>query len=278
MNTVLITGGAGFVGSNLGALWKRDFPDDRVFAFDNLTRKGSELALPRLQAAGMDFVRGDVRNPGDLDSVGAADLVLDCSAEPSVQAGYPSTRFDAAQRESSGRGRGSPRYLLDTNLGGTLNCLEFARTRGARLVFLSTSRVYPIQALRNIPLNEGADRVVLPDGSKTLLPAAWTDLEPTLAAAEPAAGSLADLLDAVALVAALLARGGPPGEQTARQPPTKENHRAAHPAQSDAGPGAGATPGSARPTARNAGDRGNRAAGRSHRQDRRDGPKRGGPR
>ena len=104
--------------------------------------------------------------------------------------------------------------------------------------------------------------VVLPDGSKTLLPAAWTDLEPAVAACEPAVGSLTDLLDAVALVAALLTRQRQEGEQTARQPPTKENRRAAHPAQSDAGPGAGATPRSARPAAHDAGSRGDRVAGR----------------
>ncbi|MCP4226325.1 MAG: hypothetical protein GY773_23560, partial [Actinomycetia bacterium] len=43
--------------------------------------------------------------------------------------------------------------------------------------------------------------VVLPDGSKTLMPAAWTDLEPAVTDQTPAVGSLADLLEAVALVA-----------------------------------------------------------------------------
>jgi hypothetical protein len=103
--------------------------------------------------------------------------------------------------------------------------------------------------------------VVLPDGSKTLLPAAWTDLEPAAAVCDPAVGSLADLRETVALVAALLARGGAEREQTARQSPAKENHRAAHPAQSDAPAAAGASPAAVRPATPRAGRRGDRAAG-----------------
>jgi CDP-paratose 2-epimerase len=148
MNTVLIPGGAGFAGAHLALLWKRDNPGDRVVALDNLVRKGSELAPPRLAAGGVEFLRGDVRRPADLEAAGAADLVIDCAAEPSVQAGYGD----------------SPAYVIDTNLTGTLNCLEFARTRGARFVLLSTSRVYPIAALRALPLEEGADRLFIPAG------------------------------------------------------------------------------------------------------------------
>jgi CDP-paratose 2-epimerase len=148
MRTVLITGGAGFVGSNLARLWKRDFPRDRVVALDNLKRRGSEYTLPLLAAAGAEFAHGDVRNREDLDGL-EPDLLLECSAEPSVQAGYGS----------------DPRYLVHTNLGGTLNCLELARRCGARVVFLSTSRVYPIAPLRGLPLAEGEERFFLPAGA-----------------------------------------------------------------------------------------------------------------
>ncbi len=149
MTTTVITGGAGFVGSWLGILRKRDFPGERVVAFDNLSRAGSSLNLPRLAAAGVEFVRGDVRRAEDLEALGPADLLIDCAAEPSVKAGYD----------------GSARELIDINLGGTLNCLEFARARDARLVFLSTSRVYPIAALRALPLKEGSERLFLPAGA-----------------------------------------------------------------------------------------------------------------
>ncbi len=147
MSTILIPGGAGFAGSHLALLWKREHPADRVIAFDNLVRKGSELAPARLAMGGVEFLRGDVRVRADLEAVKEADLVLDCAAEPSARAGYA-----------------DPMYLVDTNLTGTLNCLEFARTRGARFVLLSTSRVYPIAALRALPLEEGAERLFLPAG------------------------------------------------------------------------------------------------------------------
>ena len=128
---ILVTGGAGFVGSNLASFFKRDRPDATVVAFDNLRRRGSELALPRLRAAGVEFRHGDVRNAEDLAEAGDFDLMIECSAEPSVHAGYGA----------------SPAYVINTNLTGTINCLEAVRRCGAALVFLSTSRVYPIAGL-----------------------------------------------------------------------------------------------------------------------------------
>lgn len=156
MSRVIVTGGAGFVGSWLGILRKRDYPGDRVVALDNLSRPGSELNLPRLAAAGVEFVRGDARRPEDLEALGDADLVIDCAAEPSVRAGYS----PAASAGSAG-----VRELVDLNLGGTLRLLDFAHSRGARLVFLSTSRVYPIDALRALPLEEHGERLRLRAGA-----------------------------------------------------------------------------------------------------------------
>lgn len=141
---ILITGGAGFVGTNLGLLLAQRYGGE-VVAFDNLHRRGSELALPRLRAGGIGFVHGDVRNPEDFDALPAADLVIECSAEPSVHAGYD----------------GSARYLLNTNLAGTINCLDYARRHGSAVIFLSTSRVYSIAALRGLPLRRAGDRLVL---------------------------------------------------------------------------------------------------------------------
>ena len=141
---ILITGGAGFVGSNL-ALLLAQHGASQVVAFDNLHRRGSELALPRLRAGGVEFVHGDVRNPEDFDSLGAADLVIECSAEPSVHAGYD----------------GHARYLLNTNLLGTVNCLDYSRRHGSAMIFLSTSRVYSIAALRGLPLQRDGDRLVV---------------------------------------------------------------------------------------------------------------------
>ena len=88
--------------------------------------------------------------------------------------------------------------------------------------------------------------VVLPDGSKRLIPAAWTDLEQPAAAGGDAAatvGSVPDLLELSALVSGLSARPAAGPEQAARKSPCKEDDRAAYPAQSAAGADSGASPG-----------------------------------
>ena len=57
----LITGGAGFVGSNLALALRTALPTAEVVCLDNLYRRGSELNVPRLEAAGVKFHKGDVR-------------------------------------------------------------------------------------------------------------------------------------------------------------------------------------------------------------------------
>ena len=66
MPRVLITGGAGFVGSNLAVSLAGRHPDWDLLVLDNLYRRGSALNLPRLEEAGVEFVKGDVREPADL--------------------------------------------------------------------------------------------------------------------------------------------------------------------------------------------------------------------
>jgi len=109
--------------------------------------------------------------------------------------------------------------------------------------------------------------VVLPDGSKRLIPAGWTDLEAGSDRGEAAAtlASLGDLLAACSLVSALSARQQ--DEQAARQSPCKEDNRAACAAQSAAGAGSGAITHTSRSASRTAGRGRDRAAGRSDRQD-----------
>ena len=147
---LLVTGGAGFVGSSLALYLARDRPASAVVALDNLHRRGSELTLARLAAAGVTFVHGDIRLREDLEAAGGFDLMIECSAEPSVHAGY----------------KGDPSYLLGANLTGTINCLEAVRRAGAGLLFLSTSRVYPIDPLRQLPLVEGASRLHIRDSAR----------------------------------------------------------------------------------------------------------------
>jgi len=141
--TILITGGAGFVGSNLALKLKAVYPEVTVLAFDNLKRRGSELNIPRLKEQGVEFIHGDIRNKSDLQDIEKKiDLLIECSAEPSVLAGI----------------NGSPDYLIDTNLTGTINCLELARKNQAHVIFLSTSRVYPINEIEKLKFKESETR------------------------------------------------------------------------------------------------------------------------
>src|SRR4051794_14802494 len=151
---VLITGGAGFVGSSLGVSLRSHHPDWELVAYDNLHRRGSELNVPRLEEAGVRFVKGDVRDPEGLMAIERVDALIECSAEPSALAGSD----------------GETGYTVHTNLTGAYNCLELARRDGAQLVFLSTSRVYPVQAQRELRLEEGATRFEL--SGEQILPGA----------------------------------------------------------------------------------------------------------
>jgi CDP-paratose 2-epimerase len=144
--SILVTGGAGFAGSHLCLALRRDFADAHVTALDNLKRSGSELNLQRLRIAGVRFVHGDVRSQADLLAVAPApDLIIECSAEPSAQAGYD----------------GSPDYLVRTNLIGCYHCLELTRTVKADFIFVSTSRVYPFGTLNSLACSEADTRFVL---------------------------------------------------------------------------------------------------------------------
>jgi CDP-paratose 2-epimerase len=155
---ILVTGGAGFVGSSLCIALRHAFPETRVTAFDNLKRRGSEFNLPRLAAEGVLFVHGDVRSQADLAAVRPApDLIIECSAEPSAQAGYG----------------GSPDYLIHTNLTGCYHCLELARTVRADFIFLSTSRVYPFPELNALAYTEEETRYSLKPEQRVPGASAW---------------------------------------------------------------------------------------------------------
>lgn len=144
---ILITGGAGFVGSSLAVSLKQKYPEYQVFALDNLKRRGSELNIARLTKAGVQFVHGDIRAKEDFDALPPVDAVIEASAEPSVLAGL----------------NGTPDYLINTNLVGTINCLNYALRHRAAFLFLSTSRVYPIRTIEKLNFVEQETRFALAD-------------------------------------------------------------------------------------------------------------------
>jgi CDP-paratose 2-epimerase len=144
---ILITGGAGFVGSNLAVSLACRHPDWELVALDSLHRNGSELNVPRLEQAGVRFVQGDVREPDHLEAIGPIAALVECSAEPSVMSAI----------------EGGTSFVYHTNLTGAYNCLELARRRGAHVVFLSTSRVYPVALLNELDYEERETRFELSD-------------------------------------------------------------------------------------------------------------------
>lgn len=155
LGKILVTGGAGFVGSSLAISLAGSHPDAQVIALDNLYRRGSELNLDRLAASGVEFVKGDVREPADLARFDDIDVLIECSAEPSVMSGTD----------------GNTSYVYETNLTGAYNCLELARRSGCQFIFLSTSRVYPMNGIRSAALVEGETRFELADEQPA---AGWT--------------------------------------------------------------------------------------------------------
>ncbi|MCD8554274.1 NAD-dependent epimerase/dehydratase family protein [Seleniivibrio sp.] len=144
---ILITGGCGFVGSSLALNIKQKYPKYEVTALDNLHRNGSELNIPILHEAGINFIQGDVRRPEDLEPL-SYDLMIEASAEPSVMAGL----------------NGDDRYLMETNFGGLFNCVRSVLDNNAKLIFLSTSRIFPMSAINGLEYIEEASRYTMKYG------------------------------------------------------------------------------------------------------------------
>ncbi len=143
---ILITGGAGFVGSSLALNIKKKYPHYSVVCLDNLKRRGSELNISRLTTAGIEFVHGDIRNREDLAPFEKdVSAIIEASAEPSILAGL----------------NNAPEYLINTNLNGTINCLYVAAKQKADFLFISTSRVYPIESIEKLSFSENETRFTL---------------------------------------------------------------------------------------------------------------------
>ena len=136
---LLITGICGFAGSTLALHLRKLKPGLEIFGVDNFIRAGSELNRHRLQAAGIKVLHADLRSADDVAALPAANWVLDAAANPSVLAGI------------AGSGTSS-RQLMQHNLDGTINVLEYCRQHSAGFTLLSTSRVYSIPPLAGLKM------------------------------------------------------------------------------------------------------------------------------
>ncbi|MEY4940045.1 MAG: hypothetical protein RIQ93_1780 [Verrucomicrobiota bacterium] len=134
---ILISGVCGFVGSTLARAFA-EAGGHSLFGFDNFIRPGSETNRDELKRRGVRLFHGDLRASSDLETLPAVDWVVDAAANPSVLAGVD--------------GKTSSRQLVEHNLGGTINMLEYCKQHRAGFVLLSTSRVYSIAPLASLPM------------------------------------------------------------------------------------------------------------------------------
>ncbi len=135
---ILISGVCGFVGSTLARAFAENGAGHTLVGFDNFIRPGSESNRAELKRLGVKLFHGDLRAASDLETLPAVDWVIDAAANPSVLAGVD--------------GKTSSRQLVEHNLGGTVNMLEFCKQHRSGFILLSTSRVYSIAPLAALPM------------------------------------------------------------------------------------------------------------------------------
>ena len=128
---ILITGGCGFVGSNLAIyLKKKKF---EIFSLDNLYRKGSQINEKRLKIFSIKNYKINIQDCSKILKLPKFDLIIDCCAEPAIEVSNK-----------------DPDRVINTNLIGTFNILKKCQKDRSKIIFLSTSRVYSIANLRQL--------------------------------------------------------------------------------------------------------------------------------
>ena len=130
---ILITGGCGFVGSNIAIYLKKNLKKVQVYSLDNLSRNGSSLNKKRLDKINIKNFNVNIENFKKIKFLPKFDLIIDCCAEPAIEA----SKYDTDR-------------VFNTNLLGTFNVLKKCLKDKANIIFLSSSRVYSIQQLRNL--------------------------------------------------------------------------------------------------------------------------------
>ena len=133
---ILITGGCGFVGSNIALYLKDNLKNVDIYSLDNLKRRGSKINQSRLKKKKIKNFLIDIKNFKKLKNLKKFDLIIDCCAEPAIE-----------------KSRTNPDQVFNTNLVGTYNTLKKCIKDKSNLIFLSSSRVYSIKLLRDLVKN-----------------------------------------------------------------------------------------------------------------------------
>ena len=156
---ILITGGCGFVGTNIALfLSKKKY---KVQSLDNLSRKGSKYNLSLLKKNNIKNYNFDVTKEGTFKKLPKYNLIIDCCAEAAVE--ISKKQIDK---------------VINTNLIGTINILKKAKKDNTKIIFLSSSRVYPIKLLnkivkiknikKNLPVNKKINELESIQGAKSI--------------------------------------------------------------------------------------------------------------
>ena len=160
---ILITGGAGFIGSNFVHHVYRMRPDWKITVLDALTYAGNEENLKGLDISRYAFVKGNICDAELVDKlIEKNDVVVHFAAE--------------SHNDNS---IANPRPFIDTNIIGTFNILEAVRKHGKRLHHVSTDEVYgdlelddPNKFTENTPYNPSSPYSASKAGSDHLV-RAW---------------------------------------------------------------------------------------------------------
>lgn len=160
---IIVTGGAGFIGSNFVHHVYKERPDWNITVLDALTYAGNPANLEGLDPSRVTLVKGDVTDVELVDKlVSEHDAIIHYAAE--------SHNDNSLQ---------NPRPFLDTNIIGTYTILEAVRKHGKRLHHISTDEVYgdlelddPARFTENTPYNPSSPYSSTKAGSD-LLVRAW---------------------------------------------------------------------------------------------------------
>ena len=131
---ILVTGGCGFIGTNLSVFLKRK--GFKVHTLDNLSKKGSLYNFQILKNNKIKNFKIDISDFKKIQKLPKFDIIIDCCAEAAVEI----SKKDIDK-------------VINTNLIGTINILKKSKKDKSKIIFLSSSRVYSIEEINKLTGN-----------------------------------------------------------------------------------------------------------------------------